>query len=578
MSSRCRGAIHCALVLFFLFFIACGGGTRAADADEGTADADAAVVDDQPDNSDQPDQADDIADDLVPDAVDDIPDTDEPDIAPVITAISVTMNPNEAAPLVGVVTATTEPATRLRVTLESVEGESTLRYAALAKEHRLPILGLLPEHIYTVKVAAETAGGATAAYPQDFKLAVPSLPVGFPEIEHLFPRPSGERESGYLFITLGRVEGTLDGFESRVVAFDATGQVRWLHGEQLGQHGLESLSNGRFLLQSVQKILEIDMFGDTVGEWVVEGTDGGPLAVTIPGVPVFHHSVTSTAADTIITLSNEFRTFENYPTSDTDPEAPKDTVVVRGDVIVDFGRDGSILQQYHLFDMLDSLRIGYLFSNGYQWSHANHAFSVADDNSIIASVRHQSCIVKFDRATGALKWILGNHDNWAAEFQQHLLTPIGTPFAWQWYQHNPKLTSQGTILVFDNGNYKAMPFDAPVADEDNWSRAVEYRVDEEMMTVQQVWEWYPAGADRIYSQSLGDVLHLPGKDHVIVVFGGDFFEKTTNKVRIFEVTHKTPAQIVYEMRIKTSSADESGPVVSSVAFRSSLYPAGMLEE
>lgn len=515
---------------------------------------------------------------------------DDAEASPVFLSLSVVMNPNEAAPLVGIITARTEPATRLRATLESDEGIETIRYAQLATEHRLPILGLLPEHTYTVTVAAETNEGGVTLYPEPFPLVTPPLHPDFPAIQHLFHRPAAEREGGYTFVVLhgSLVDGTDPPFGFQTIAFDREGRTRWYFWDSVDSlHGVQSLPTGNLLLQFSQKIIEIDMFGDIRGEWRPEGIAGGPLAVTLPGVSRMHHAAVPTSDDTILTLDSEFRTVENFPTSDTDPDAPKDTVTVRADVIVEFERDGMIVRKRHLLDMLDPHRIGYATYPGGDWSHSNYVFSTPDDG-IVLSVRNQSCLVEFDRLTGDVRWILGNHENWAPAFGQYLLSPIGSPFEWMWHQHNPKLTPQGTFLVFDNGAYRATPYDPPIPAAENWSRAVEYRVDETLMTVEQVWEWRPDGEDRIFSAILGDVLYLSQTDHVAVAFG--FIAKDENgqpvregksaniSARIFEVTHTTPVEILYEMRIEDTSASNDAWSVPSFAFRSSLYPPSMLEE
>jgi arylsulfate sulfotransferase len=81
------------------------------------------------------------------------------------------------------------------------------------------------------------------------------------------------------------------------------------------------------------------------------------------------------------------------------------------------------------------------------------------DDSIIVSVRHQDAIVKFSRSTGQLKWILATHENWPVELQPFLLTPVGAPFEWHYHPHAPMVTRSGTVLLFDNRNNRASPFD-----------------------------------------------------------------------------------------------------------------------
>jgi hypothetical protein len=43
------------------------------------------------------------------------------------------------------------------------------------------------------------------------------------------------------------------------------------------------------------------------------------------------------------------------------------------------------------------------------------------------------------------------------------------------------------ILIYDNGNERS--YGDPVLPENNYSRAVEYRVDEQSMEIEQVWQY-----------------------------------------------------------------------------------------
>jgi len=587
------GARLIALLFLLFFFAACSERAHYPNIDF-VIDSDSAVADEEKDGWDT---TDDLSDDvlLAPD-VPFVPDDSDPDglpdhdlLSPKILSLSVTMNPNEAAPLVGVITATTEPATRLRVTLESDEGTTTLRFAPLATQHRLPILGLRPDTTYTVHVAVESAEGATAAFPTPFTLATPPLHPDFPALQHTFLRSATEREPGYTFAVINGAlaEGSTPPFNFQTVAFDREGVVRWYFWDAIdGQHGIQTLSNGHLLLQFSQKIIEIDLFGDIQREWRPEGVPGGPGAITLAGVSRFHHAAVPTIRGTILTLDFETRIIEDFPTSETDPTAPTATQAVRGDVIVEFAPEGTVVQRWHLFDILDPYRIGYTTFPGLDWSHSNYVFAEPSDDSVVLSVRNQSCIVKFDRLTGAIRWILGTHDQWGSSFLPYLLTPVGTPFLWMWYQHNAKLTPHGTILVFDNGAYRAMPYDPPLPPAENWSRAVEYKIDEAAMTVEQVWEWPSPDEPHIFSAILGDVLFLPERNHILIAFGSIATDENGAPVRqgtiahvasrIVEVTHTTPAQPLYSMHIADSTMNNAWRV-SALAFRRSLYPDGMLE-
>ena len=71
-----------------------------------------------------------------------------------------------------------------------------------------------------------------------------------------------------------------------------------------------------------------------------------------------------------------------------------------------------------------------------------------------------------------------------------MLTPIGEDFEWSHAQHSPKMIDRKQMLLFDNGNFRSYSdlTKAKFAYE-NYSRGVIYQIDEEMMTVEQIWQY-----------------------------------------------------------------------------------------
>jgi arylsulfate sulfotransferase len=82
------------------------------------------------------------------------------------------------------------------------------------------------------------------------------------------------------------------------------------------------------------------------------------------------------------------------------------------------------------------------------------------------------------------------------------------------------ITPQGTLLIYDDGNFRASPFDSAVSDVDNYSRAVEYDINEATMAVRQVWDYgrtnNPA---RIFTDRVGNADWLAKSGNVLVTFG-----------------------------------------------------------
>ncbi|MGB3544321.1 aryl-sulfate sulfotransferase, partial [Rubrivirga sp.] len=62
---------------------------------------------------------------------------------------------------------------------------------------------------------------------------------------------------------------------------------------------------------------------------------------------------------------------------------------------------------------------------------------------------------------------------------------------------------------FDNGDNRAY------GAASNYSRAVQYRIDEDAMTIQQVWSYGKDRGAETFSRIVSDVDYLPGADHVL---------------------------------------------------------------
>ena len=271
------------------------------------------------------------------------------------------------------------------------------------------------------------------------------------------------------------------------------------------------------------------------------------------GVPTDHH--------TFLYINDYSQAVSGFPTSATVPDAPTQTATVDADGIVEMSStNGSLLNNWSLLDMLDPVRVTYLTFGtpsgfGVDWGHANAVIEDPSDDSIIASLRNQNAVIKFSRATGQLVWILGPPQNWGPEWQPYLLTPVGTPFAWNYGQHAPTLTPQGTLLVYDDGNFRASPFDPPVADSANYSRAVEYDINEQTMEVTQVWQYGQNVPEPLFTPYLGSADWQTNTGNVLVTFGAvtyaNYLPPSTNApkatmTRIQEVTHAENPQVVFD--------------------------------
>ena len=519
--------------------------------------------------------------------------------APSIERVDVVEPPRPEAPLgMPVEVATSEPA---RLSIEIADGERIERLeldGEYRTAHRVPLVGLRPGRTHTVTfIATDPAGNQERAAP--LTIDTDPLPDDFPPLETTVSRPE-RMEPGATLLNVYRwgAEGRDPGY-GLLVAVDAAGDVVWYYRAEHAIGPVIPLANGNLLyMASVDSVwgvlVEIDLLGNVARRWHSRTlAERAPADSILVDVDSLHHDMVELPSGNLATLGSEVRTFPDYPTSDDDPAAPRATRDVVGDVIVELARDGSVVHQWPLLEAVDPYRIGYdslgtgFWRDAYRalghptaevadWAHANALAHDPGDDTFVVSLRHQDALVKMDR-TGAVRWILGPHAGWTDPWRARLLDPQGD-LEWPYHGHGVEVTPGGTILLFDNGNHRATPFDDPLPAEDSYSRAVEFEVDEAAMRVRQRWAYPQADAERFYSSFLGDADWLPETGNILITDGGRI--RTTGAAggepeqrrwaRILEVTRDDPAETVFALVL-----DDDSPTGWHV-YRAGRWPAPFL--
>jgi hypothetical protein len=125
------------------------------------------------------------------------------------------------------------------------------------------------------------------------------------------------------------------------------------------------------------------------------------------------------------------------------------------------------------FQITDMVEVpGRLLTNAtVDYSHGNAIEQDLDGNLLISS-RHMNEITKIDRQTGDIIWRLGLN----AKKNQFTFVNDSRGFS---HQHDIRRLPNGHITVWDNGNFLVPQY----------SRAVEYALDEQNMIATQVWEF-----------------------------------------------------------------------------------------
>lgn len=529
-------------------------------------------------------------------------------------------NPNPNAPLVAILEFETHEQTRVSVDMSDGDlswsrdfgiGSSTRR--------RIPLLGFQPGRKSALEIKIEQVSGGAILFDGMLEFTAPVLPknfLDFPPID-ITKLDADRREPAITLLgvrrrALGRPEVLTPAQRQfttgwgMILALDPSGRIIWYYQAGTRVAGIDSLHNGNILFHETGfRTREIDFTGNIQNEWYAEKRPQGPSdtpgAIPIQGIQTLHHQPHQMPNGNFLAFTANAREVENFYTSETDPNAPRQTQYVMGDDVIEFNRDGEVVWRWSAWDHLDPFRIGYDtfwsywwvrgFPEHADWTHANGLAYDPSDNSVIISLREQDAIIKIDRATGNIKWIIGEHTDWPEHLQAKLLTPVGD-LAWPYHQHNPRLTGDGTIIAFDNHKYAARPFSAYKPAFDSFSRAVEYRVNEQDMTIEQVWaSASERNEDSCFSTYMGDAMVLPKTGNRLVVHAiceayveGISMDNTIGSrdfhlmdppkgARVREHAGDDPNDIVFELLVKDPNELIQWEVYGGVQVKSLYGPA-----
>ena len=168
----------------------------------------------------------------------------------------------------------------------------------------------------------------------------------------------------------------------------------------------------------------------------------------------------------------------------------------------------------NIYDYENNLFIGNI-PGQIEWMHGN-SIEVDYDNNLIISNRKSSEIIKIDRETGNVIWIMGGPTN---EFT--ILNDDLNGVSWQ---HDVSRLENGNILIFDNGNYHTP----------HTSRAVEYEIDETNKIATLVWEYQ--NPYNYKSKAMGSAQRLPN-GNTLINWGTIQIEGTNLGANIMEVDY-----------------------------------------
>ena len=454
--------------------------------------------------------------------------------------IEVTADPIGRTPLAAELTfATTARSTaRIRLLGDDTSGYET----GEAIEHTIPVVGLFPDAANRVELTLSSTEGTFLV--DTLTISTPPLPDYLP-IVVVETADEAAMEPGWTLSAFAVREG--EGWRTVPFAFDVQGRIRWYM--DAGEDGflvlpMEPLSNGHLVAGTGERIFEYDWMGRHVDRWRVEGYN------------VHHDVVELPDGDLLVAVDKDgLSTIEDFA------------------LVVD-RVSGDIVREIDLRTMMDVDRrdVG---GDDEDWLHVNSLWYDATDGGIIVSALYQG-VFKIS-PSDELQWILAPQRGWGPagvdgdgpDTAERLLTAVdgtGAPydeavqdgaeraagFDWPWYQHAAMLTPTGSLLIFDNGVNRNFG-----TTEARYSRGVEYVVDENAMTVRQLWSYGEERGAEYQSRFISDVDYMYETGNRLVMPG------STNQASAW-VTEVTPSgSVVFDAEIRFNTENDGNLVYRS---------------
>ncbi len=467
-------------------------------------------------------------------------DTTSNPIQPIDLTIETNLNPSGFAPLSAKMNISSETAFHLELTIKGKHGSrSDLKISPeeMTDFHEVDVHGLYAGYPNEIKIIARDENQNIVASIIDTILTT-ALISDMPEIEVL----EENLDEDYIVLYLVNYYGYDVAFQPHhPFLVDQFGDIRW-YWDFTGDEELGDLffDNGLFHMQNN------DMVFSSSASYKVFMTDlfGNVKQKILLGDYSFHHSVVEKQDGNLLVTANKL----NRPTVQ--------------DIILEIDTaTASIVHVWDLSESLDKNRTTLTFDSN-DWLHTNGVVYDERDHTIIISGRTQGTVkLNYDNE---IQWIMGTHKGWGSstngvDLNQFLLQPLhqdGTPitnqavldgdenaqdFEWNWYQHSPIILPNGNYMVFDNGlnrNYRS---------DSLYSRAVEYEIDQENMTVRQVWNYGKELGANGYSRGASKVNFMPDINQVMFASGA-ITENGPNHGRMIEVNKETK-EVKIDMKI-----------------------------
>ena len=449
--------------------------------------------------------------------------------------IKIQLNPYEKVPLGALLSFETSKPCEVEITVEG-KIPVTRRFTTYRRTNEIPVIGLYPDT--TNKVLIKLTDKEGQIYRGEVDIVTDPLPNHLPGID-IVTLDRSKMEPGFHLAELLIANNGL--FHSYTIMFDDEGERRWfmdMSSTNKISYSPLRLKNGHWLYVSWIDIYELDELGKQVRKDQMWGHAGDHDIIELENGNLL---MGGSKKDAMVVRNGN-------------------SVATRYDYVVEWERKapGRTVEEWDLGQVLDIDRsvfpADYSMDNKADWFHINSIEYNPNDKNLIASGRNQG-VVKFDNDK-SLKWILAPHKSWGPSgrtgkgksTKKHLLTAInssGTPyddnvqqgteraadFEWCTGQHAVTVLDDGNIVLFDNGlsrNFGRTP---------TYSRAVEYKINEEDMTIEQVWEYGREKGLDMFSGITSDVDILPQTGNRLITAGNIRLGTLPPHAKMVEITY-----------------------------------------
>ncbi len=432
-------------------------------------------------------------------------------------SINVTAHPENTLMAIASVTTDSNASVSIEFTADTVQPHQTSATPS-QRQHEVVVYGMRAETTYRLKAIANFADGSVAmSETVDFTTGI--LPVSAPETEISSSRAGTLGGITFFGISSDREQGSTN--DPVYYGVDEQGEIVWyLHGGDSTPPttSIRQIEPGVLMVFLSNSVKTVTPEGESIREY------------SLSSIGRYHHDAILLPSGNLMILGSENASYNGEN--------------LAGDIIYELDTNGNVVWEWSAFDHLDPTRFPGALSetqtmggSALDWTHCNSLFHIEDGNTLLISSRSQSWVIKIDRSTGNIVWILGDDAGTAPGFNESFFSLDSG--SWMTSQHAAMVTADGQILLYDNRNES----DGVLLN----SRAVKYSLDESTMTANQTWE----AVAPIYTMSFGDVDELPNENILICAGGqsGKPMNSGASSAHIIEVSKDAPAETLWELTV-----------------------------